>query len=168
MSLKTREKPNFCGVISWDFAGISGAAGKVRKREVCVQFGPLILSNSERPHSLRARPHKGVTLIMVGFFHYQSNHQDQAVYERGAHSNGKMHFFLATIADGKQQLHGEKGRKTQKRTLTPILDEASKWGECLGQPYMPLHNQGTLPLQQQELHTHKKSINNFFVITQYS
>ena len=41
-----------------------------------------------------------------------------------AHSNGKMHMFLATIADGKtkQLLHAEKRRKLQNLNLSPIWD----------------------------------------------
>ena len=63
--------------------------------------GPL----NEGPSTQESHPHHGRVL------HHWSNHQDQALQDRGTHSNRNIHMFLATIADGKTADSWKKGRK---------------------------------------------------------
>ena len=41
----------------------------------------------------------GSGCLFMEVFHDRSNHQEQTLYERGTRSTGKLHMFLATVAD---------------------------------------------------------------------
>ena len=78
-------------------------------------------SHSRRARSLRTRPHKTITMIMVGFLTTEATIKIKH-FTKGVLSNGGNTCFCRRQLVGKQLLHGEKGRKLQNLTLSPLLD----------------------------------------------
>ena len=84
--------------------------------EFLVEFSCRLsaqISNSRMARSLRTRPRKRVTMIMVGLFTTEASIRMRQ-FRRGAHSNGGHKCFWQRSLTGKQLLHGEKGGRTGK------------------------------------------------------
>ena len=72
-----------------------------------------MLSNRHRARPLRARPHKRVTLTMVGFFTNAATIKSKHFRREELIRSGKKHMFLwQRSLMAKQLLHGAKGRKS--------------------------------------------------------
>ena len=173
----------------------SGLAAQSQLKHINLNM-PAFFSNSQRARSMRARPHKRVTLIMVGFsllnpqfgvgrgglprfvpicshspvcsdlrsvfsgktpicsglLHFlpicfqnkpeqireslsgnpfckspisllKQPSRSSTFLERGTRSNGKIHMFLATIADSRTAASCGEGQKNSKRlNLSPLCD----------------------------------------------
>ena len=82
-----------------------------------TQMGGACLSNRWRARSLRTRPHKTVTLIMVGLFTTEATIKIKH-FRREELNRMEKRMFLATVADGQPAafLWGE-GRKAKKTHL---------------------------------------------------
>ena len=114
------------------------------------------LSNSSRARPLRNRPHKRLTMIMVGPFMTDSTIKIEH-FKRGAHLNGGNTCFRQRQLTAKMLLHGEEGRKTAKTQPERHLSAT--------RPKLPRHNFGrsiaaqvASPQEQSWKRTTKKSL----------
>ena len=81
------------------------------------------LSNNRRTCSLRARPHKRVTMTMVGLFTAEAPPSRSLTLGEELIRMEETHVFGNDSGRQKQLLRGEKGRKTAKTHL----EAASGW-----------------------------------------